>query len=532
MAWRVNDPQGHESQKIKYDVVRWVRGTGLDLGCGLKKVWQHAIGVDNGHHWGQGAAEIKVISADDLPLFATESMDFVFSSHLLEHMVDADAALAEWWRVLKVGGRLILHLPHKDLYPRCGEAGSNPDHKHDFDNADVIEIMRRAAPDWRMRVDEVRDGDNGAGAEGNEYSLLQVYQKTAEGCGQEPDFCKVNHGRTCTVVRYGGMGDNLQASSALKELKDQGYYITYVTNPIGYTVMKENPHIDEFFLQDNGQIPDVDLAPLWKNMEAHCDKFVNLCESVEGNFLAIPQRTNYFWPAEVRREYLGQTNYIEFSHKLAQVKYDHSHIAFYPTKEEHEKALKFARDEMGGFNIMLAVAGSSIHKIYVYQDIVMRRVMLEMPEAQFVLVGGKGDDRLEEGWEDDSRVHCTSGIMPLRESLALARNMDCVVGAETGMLNAVSMEEDIHKVIYLSHSSNENLTRDWLNTTVVHPDTQLAPCHPCHQLQYGKGACPLHEPTGVPLCVAAVDPNEVFEGIKVAYEHWKKMQQVQEDQST
>jgi len=526
MVWRIEDPQGHEAQKIKYEIVRWVRGTGLDLGCGLEKVWGHAIGVDSGHHWGKGAAEIMVPSADDLSLFGDGAMDFVFSSHLLEHMVDPAKALAEWWRVLKVGGCLVLYVPHKDLYPRCGWPGANTDHKGDFDNADVIELMRGVGEDWRMRVDEVRDNDNGVGAEGNEYSLLQVYQKTEEDTGQQPEFAHRNNGRTCTVVRYGGLGDNLQAASVLRGLKDQGYYITYVTNPLGFTVMQHNPYIDEFFLQENGQIPDTELHKVWKAMEDKCDKFVNLCESVEGNLLAIPMRTNYYWPDEVRREFLD-INYNEFAHKLARVRFDRPHVKFHPTEEELNRAIDFARDKMGGFNIMLAVAGSSIHKIYVYQDIVMNRVLKEIPEAKFILVGAEADRQLEAGWEENDRVWCSSGKIPVRESLALSQVVDCVVGPETGILNGVSMEENVHKVIYLSHSSHNNLTRDWVNTTVVVPEPDLAPCHPCHQLHYGKGACPLHEATGVPACVAAIDPNKVFDGIRVAYESWKANRDIQ-----
>lgn len=527
MVWRISDPQGHEAQKIKYEIVRWVRGTGLDLGCGLEKVWPHAIGVDNGHHWNKGAAEILVPSADDLSLFGSDAMDFVFSSHLLEHMEDPKKALAEWWRVIKEGGYLVLYLPHKNLYPRCGWPGANPDHKSDFDNQDIIDLMKEIGPDWRMRMDEVRDTDNGEGQPGNEYSFLQVYQKMGDGHGQDTEFPHINHGRTATVVRYGGVGDNLQAGSVLPELKAQGYHITYVTNPVGYTVMKDDPNIDEFYLQENKQIPDFELGEVWKAMAKRCDKFVNLCESVESTLLAIPQRTNHGWPDVVRRKYLD-LNYVEFSHELAQVKFDKANVKYYPTEEEHDRAVEFAAEKMGGFNIMLALAGSSIHKVYVYQDEVMRRVLQEMPEARFVLVGAGDDVRLEAGWEKVDRVWCSAGKIPIRESLALAQVMDCVIGPETGILNAVSMEEDVHKVIYLSHSSHNNLTRDWLNTTVVEPEADLAPCHPCHQLHYGKGACPIHKSTGVPACVAATDPNKVFEGIGVAYESWKARRDIQE----
>ena len=56
-----------------------------------------------------------------LELFASQSMDFVFSSHLLEHIEDAGAALKEWWRVIKHNGYLVLYLPDDELYPKMGE---------------------------------------------------------------------------------------------------------------------------------------------------------------------------------------------------------------------------------------------------------------------------------------------------------------------------------------------------------------------------------------------------------------------------
>ena len=51
MVWDINAPQGNESQKIKYDIVKYTRGTGLDLGCGMYKPFIHFIGVDSGEDW-------------------------------------------------------------------------------------------------------------------------------------------------------------------------------------------------------------------------------------------------------------------------------------------------------------------------------------------------------------------------------------------------------------------------------------------------------------------------------------------------
>jgi ubiquinone/menaquinone biosynthesis C-methylase UbiE len=58
------------------------------------------------------------------------TFDFVHSSHCLEHMNDPKVALANWIRILKPGGHLIVTVPDEDLY-EMGVFPSrfNPDHK-------------------------------------------------------------------------------------------------------------------------------------------------------------------------------------------------------------------------------------------------------------------------------------------------------------------------------------------------------------------------------------------------------------------
>lgn len=68
------------------------------------------------------------VRADVLALpFEDGYADEVMAIHLLEHLYrwDAPAALREWRRVLKPGGRLILELP--DLIKACRNALTNPD---------------------------------------------------------------------------------------------------------------------------------------------------------------------------------------------------------------------------------------------------------------------------------------------------------------------------------------------------------------------------------------------------------------------
>ena len=50
MVWRRKDPEGNESQKIRYEIVPYTAGLVLDLGCGSETAFPHFIGVDNYHH--------------------------------------------------------------------------------------------------------------------------------------------------------------------------------------------------------------------------------------------------------------------------------------------------------------------------------------------------------------------------------------------------------------------------------------------------------------------------------------------------
>ena len=108
-----------------------------------------------------------VETCEKLDIFADSSFDFVFSSHLLEHIVNTEATLKEWMRVIKNDGYLILYLPHKDFYPNVGQDGANPDHKHDFVPDDIIRFMKKCGS-WDLIENEERN-------EGYEYSLSLIH---------------------------------------------------------------------------------------------------------------------------------------------------------------------------------------------------------------------------------------------------------------------------------------------------------------------------------------------------------------------
>lgn len=506
VVWRASDPQGNEAGKVKFDIVQYTRGVVLDLGCGPSKAFPHFIGVDSckdSELFGIGMKpDVVVDDCSDLSnVIEDASCDAVFSSHLLEHIVDYKSALKEWWRCIKVGGHLVLYLPHKDLYPNIGQPGANPDHRHDFEPADIVDAMRDVEGGW----DLVEREDRGDGCE---YSFLLVFKKT-QGPWHQYGWMANAFGKRqpkACVCRYGGFGDMIQAANVLPALKRMGYHVTVMTTPKGKEIISQDPHVDDWFIQDQDQVPNHELGEFWKVAARKFDLFVNLCESVEGSLLAMPGRANHMWPQVVRHKRMNE-NYLEFTSELAGVPYV-SESKFYPTGDE----LIRAKDRLlpGGFNVVFALAGSSCHKFYPHQDSVIARILIERPESRIFLVGDDACRILEAGWESEPRVVRLSGEMGIRDTLTLAKVADAVIGCETGVLNAVAFESN-RKVVLLSHSSHENLTKHWVNTAAMAPEG--LGCYPCHRLHYTREFCFEDAETGAALCQMAINPSDVFDAL-------------------
>jgi ADP-heptose:LPS heptosyltransferase/predicted SAM-dependent methyltransferase len=521
--WRADDPQGDEAGKIKYLAVPYTRGIVLDMGCGPKKAFPHFLGVDSCKDTELFGIAIKPdvnLDVSDPAAIAenivAESVDAVFSSHCLEHIADYRAALKAWWDCIKVGGHLVLYLPHAAFYPNIGTAGANPDHVHDFMPDTIVDAMVENDARFDLLVDEERDQDC-------EYSFYQVYRKLGGEDERRYNGDNERPPKTACVVRYGGFGDQIQASGILPELKRQGYHVTVMTTPKGQNILAHDPHIDEWILQDVDQVPNHELWIYWQAWEKRFDRFVNLSESVEGTLLAIPGRANHMWSAEMRHRKLNK-NYGEWTAELADLPYENA-ARFYATPEETAAArelieLAFGRHK---FVIVWALAGSSGHKTYPYLDNVLAGLMNEIPDARVILVGDAACALLEQGWEDEKRIARLSGTQSIRETLALAQVADCVVGPETGVLNAVAFDP-MRKVVFLSHSSHENLTKHWINTVALAAHEKTTCATPCHRMHYSDEFCNTDGQFNIAMCMAEINPADCFDAIASAYRTWRSAQ--------
>ena len=95
--------------------------------------------------------------------FAEESQDAVFASHCLEHIPDFRNALQDWFRVLRVGGFLVIMVPHQFLYEKKVALPSqfNGDHQRFYTPASLMAEIEESLPPNSYRLRHLADNDLG-----------------------------------------------------------------------------------------------------------------------------------------------------------------------------------------------------------------------------------------------------------------------------------------------------------------------------------------------------------------------------------
>lgn len=162
---------------------KYCQGKGLDIGYGGDLLAENCRGWD-----------IEDGNAETLQGLAESQFDFVYSSHTLEHVDDAENTLRVWWNVVKPEGYLILYLPERDLYERKKTLPSNwnETHKRFFlldrdelpDTVGVIPLIHRSLSDYAIVEAKVCGEGYGVPAPDKqsigEYSIEVVIRKNQQ----------------------------------------------------------------------------------------------------------------------------------------------------------------------------------------------------------------------------------------------------------------------------------------------------------------------------------------------------------------
>ena len=125
-----------ETSKCRSRLAAYCTGYGLDLGFGGDPINPSAIRMDFPQPYTNvGNFPVQLGgSAESLYWFNNNTLDFIYSSHLLEDFVDTEKVLREWLRALKTGGRLVTFCPDEQKFRKhCNATGQpyNTAHVHE-----------------------------------------------------------------------------------------------------------------------------------------------------------------------------------------------------------------------------------------------------------------------------------------------------------------------------------------------------------------------------------------------------------------
>lgn len=129
--------RGNMAAAVVFLADKYCRDNGIDVGAGEWPIKGARIIEDD-----KSENAYKINNPDN-------SLDFVFSSHLLEHLDNWQDALREWYRVLKREGVIFLYLPH----PSCEMWQENVNKFHKW-NIDFNSLQKFIVDDLKMTIRE------------------------------------------------------------------------------------------------------------------------------------------------------------------------------------------------------------------------------------------------------------------------------------------------------------------------------------------------------------------------------------------
>ena len=315
-----------------------------------------------------------------------------------------------------------------------------------------------------------------------------------------------NKGWAC-IVRFGGVGDDLIAASALRPLKRMGYMTEVISQEPQCCIFENNPFLDKLTIKDSKrEVPQGDpiaWQKYWWARSQEYDKFTNLSHTVEVLLAQFTASSAFWWPAKKRRQMCGQS-YLEAAHDVADVPYEFGPL-FFPTADEQDDIRQFKDRHRLNDKPLVAwcVCGTRIDKLYPWSAMVVARMIKELDVNVLLLSaphprpdGERAKQIIEHtemvngsmrGIYDCRSLNLEKPEWPIRRILTLAQLADLVIGPDTGPMWAVALEP-VRKIMLHSHASVDNITKHWLNTISLAPASWVR-CWPCHLLHDGHDTC-------------------------------------------
>ncbi|HNX02872.1 MAG TPA: glycosyltransferase family 9 protein [Candidatus Cloacimonas sp.] len=310
------------------------------------------------------------------------------------------------------------------------------------------------------------------------------------------------------VARIAAIGDCIQISPLCRYLKEQGHEVYVLTSEWGVQILKNNPFIDKLILYVHDTVPCEELYDYFNKVakENKCDKVINLNECVEVKYLFHAADPVYNYTKQ-ERFLRGNKNHYDAVFEAAgfpEVTGKRPEM-FFDEKEE-EASARFRKDFIGKFLIVWCLAGSARHKAYPFTRVVMEKLLLKYPDIVIITVGDDWCKNFEEGLEHERIIH-KSGKWNIRETAIACKYASLVIAPETGVAHLAGCF-DTPKIVFLTHTTKECLSKYFKNDYSIEAKVDCAPCF--RLIDDCDVQCPVEPLSRAPWCVAFGFPPEEF----------------------
>ena len=453
---------------VRFRCVAYLRDRGLSFGIGTDLFPRKALAQ------GKFSLNMDILPNDNVAMcdgrvdiFKDDTFDHVAVGPALSIFPDPLGQLKQLVSKLKLRGHLIFYMPEKNPHPMA---------RGQMNSQQMLDLLA-AVGAWKVKMNITREGD----------TLIVVKKIPGAKGTMEYVPARSPQGRAC-ICRYGALGDMVLLTPLIRQLAKDGYEITMNITPYAAPLLDNNPHVSNIILQERDAIPNQDLGPYWEEWKGDYEKYINLSESIEGRLLKVENRKEFYTTQAWRHRNCGGMNYQDWTMELGGYpKQLGERGELFFDRNEILQVRKFREELKGKFVVLWGLNGSSHHKIYPLLEPVAYDFLSLHPDAMIILAGGPEAEKYQ---FSHPQVLPVAGKWPLRQTLAvIAMGTDLVVGPESMIVNIASCY-DVPKIVFLSHSSADNLTKYWTNCTALEPSREVAPCYPCHQLHYSLESCP------------------------------------------
>lgn len=328
--------------------------------------------------------------------------------------------------------------------------------------------------------------------------------------------------------RTAAYGDVIITTPLIRYLHSQGHEVFYVTSDRGFEVLKNNPHVAKLIKNDETVKNELLGEHMqWLMRKYHCDRLIDLNESIEVALSQHPRSADYKLPKAERLKRFNR-NFYEYCFEHAGERFHDGWISGIPTVRTDinwKPELFFDSGELDAarahlkpmsYNVLVGLSGSGSNKAYPWMMDLCNQISKDYPDVHIITVGDIKCQLLEDSMEGNMTK--LSGNIPMRTSMALTSMVDLVISPDTGLLHASGCY-DTPKIGILGHNTIECLTKHFTNDYSLEADTRLAPCAPCLYLVYDmKLQCPLNPVTGSSVCMADGQPaDRVYKRFQEVY---------------